>query len=127
MIAHIRRSANVIEVAMTAGVSYDQYLLGGGAAMCGLAGVTSTAWLVLLILYLTQRRKAVAWNLTPELVGNQNSIAPAPATISPQTPDYAPPSNTRDGGGMCGQCGASIQAPFCTTCGTSVYQSKEIG
>jgi hypothetical protein len=98
----------------------DLGLWDGGVAMCCLGGATTIAWFVLLVLYLIRRRKREAWNPDTRFVENQTSTVSAPVTLPPPTHNYSPPSNAKDGARFCGQCGTSVQTPFCPTCGASV-------
>jgi hypothetical protein len=85
-------------------------LWAGGVAMCVLGAATTIAWVVLLVLYLTRRRKSPQ-QLNPS---NPTTIQPTPQPLVQELQ-----TTTKETARFCGQCGSSVYTPFCSKCGAN--------
>jgi len=84
-----------------------------GIALSTIGSLAALWWVVLLVKYLKQRKSAQAGTSTA-LNNNNNNISTTPQITQP------PAIKKKEGAGFCGNCGTSVQTPFCAQCGCLV-------
>jgi hypothetical protein len=98
----------------------NQTYYNGGIALSTLGSIAGLVWIVQLVKYL-KRRKSPQENTSTASTDNNYRLT-TPSTTQPQIQEvqevHAAPN--KKGSGFCGNCGSSVQTPFCTKCGCNV-------
>jgi len=89
-----------------------------GIALSTIGSLAALWWVILFVKYL-QRRKSAQGNTSTASNNNNNNNDNNNNSTTPQI-TQPPATKTKEGAGFCGNCGTSVETPFCTRCGCQV-------